>query len=67
MRLDNLALTKIVWLVAGVVRVDYGHEWDALLAFKLGDVQVLTKYANYRADGFGVDTERFWLQLGIAY
>ena len=68
MRLDNLTLTKIVWLVAGDVGgVDYGHEWDALLAFKLGDVQVLTKYANYRADGFGVDTERFWLQLGIAF
>ena len=32
-----------------------------------GWVQVLTKYASYPADGFGVDTERFWLQLGIAY
>lgn len=47
--------------------IDYGHEWDASLGFKLGKVGLLAKYANYQADGFGVDTEKFWLQAEWAF
>ena len=46
-----------------VGNLDYGSEWDASLGFKLGKVGVLAKYANYNADSFAVDTEKFWLQL----
>src|SRR5690606_12343442 len=42
--------------------IDYGSEWDAQIGFKLGPVGLLAKYANYNADGFGADTEKFWLQ-----
>jgi len=42
--------------------LNYGSEWDASLGFKLGPVALLAKYANYKADSFAVDTEKFWLQ-----
>jgi len=41
--------------------LDYGSEWDASLGFKLGPVGMLAKYAKYDADGFSVDTDKFWL------
>ena len=47
--------------------LDYGSEWDAALGFKAGPVGLLVKYANYNADGFGVDTEKLWLQAGISF
>lgn len=47
--------------------VDYGSEVDAVVKFKLGKVGILAKYANYRADNFGRDTERFWLQASISF
>jgi hypothetical protein len=47
--------------------LDYGSEWDASLGFKLGSVGLLAKYANYDADGFAVDTEKFWLQAEIGF
>lgn len=47
--------------------VDYGSEWDALLGFKIGPVEVLAKYAKFNADLFGVDTEKFWLQAEISF
>lgn len=40
----------------------YGSEWDASLGFRVGPVNLMAKYANYQADGFGTDTEKFWLQ-----
>ncbi|HZF44884.1 MAG TPA: alginate export family protein [Sphingomonadaceae bacterium] len=45
---------------------DYGSEWDASLGFKLGKVGLLAKYASYRADGFGADTDKLWLQALVA-
>jgi hypothetical protein len=42
--------------------LDYGDEWDASLGFKLGPVALLAKYANYNANTFGTDTQKFWLQ-----
>lgn len=47
--------------------VNYGHEWDASLGFKLGQFAVLAKYANYQAKAFGTDTEKFWLQAEFSY
>ena len=47
--------------------LEYGSEWDASLGFKLGPVSLLAKYANYDADGFAVDTERFWLQAEVGF
>lgn len=47
--------------------LDYGDEWNASLGFKIGKVGVLAKYANYEAKGFGVDTEKFWLQAELAF
>nr|WP_166180312.1 alginate export family protein [Altererythrobacter segetis] len=47
--------------------LDYGSEWDASLGSKLGPVGLLAKYANYQADGFAVDTEKFWLQAEVGF
>lgn len=47
--------------------IDYGSEWDASAGVKLGRVALLAKYANYHAKGFGVDTEKLWLQAEFAY
>lgn len=42
--------------------VEYGHEWDASIGVKAGDIGLLAKYARYRAEGFATDTDKFWLQ-----
>ena len=47
--------------------INYGSEWDASLGFKIGQVGILAKYANYNADGFSVDTEKFWLQAEYGF
>lgn len=47
--------------------LDYGSEWDASAGFQLGRVGLLAKYANYQADEFAVDTEKFWLQAEISF
>jgi hypothetical protein len=47
--------------------LDYGGEWDTSLGFKLGPVTLLAKYANYDANSFSVDTEKFWLQGEVAF
>ena len=47
--------------------IDYGHEWDASLGFKLSKVNMLAKYAAYTARGFGVNTKIFWLQAEVAF
>lgn len=48
--------------------VDFGREWNASLGFKLArGVNVLAKYADYSARGFGTDTRKFWLQMEFAY
>lgn len=47
--------------------ISYGDEIDASLAFKVKKVNILFKYANYQADNFGVDTERFWLQAAYKF
>ena len=47
--------------------IDYGREWDAALAFRLGAVNLLAKYAHYDAGGFGSDTEKLWLQAEVTF
>jgi hypothetical protein len=47
--------------------IDYGEEWDASVGFRLGPVGLLAKYANYRATGFGADTEKVWLQAEYGF
>ncbi len=47
--------------------LDYGNEWDASVGFELGRVGLLAKYANYQADEFASDTEKFWLQAEISF
>src|SRR5690606_10569345 len=45
----------------------YGSEWDASVGFRLGPVALLAKYANYDAEAFAADTEKFWLQAEVAF
>lgn len=47
--------------------LDYGSEWDAMMGFKVGPVGILAKYASYDAKGFGVDTDKFWLQAEVSF
>ena len=41
----------------------YGDEIDLLASARLGKCTASARYANYDADGFGADTEKYWLQL----
>jgi hypothetical protein len=42
----------------------YGTEWDASLGFPVGaSVNGLVKLADYRSDGFAMDTRKLWVQL----
>ena len=55
-----------------VAGLDYGDEWNASLGFKLGQVAVLAKYANYQRHGAAdfagdQDTEKFWLQAEVSF
>ncbi|NMW25728.1 hypothetical protein HFP05_15575, partial [Rhodanobacter denitrificans] len=60
---------KLAWTVAyHDYRADrggrYGSEWNASLAFPLAQgLSGLLKVADYRADGFGRDSAKLWLQL----
>jgi hypothetical protein len=46
---------------------DMGNEWNASLGFRVGKVNLLAKYADYDASGFGSDTQKFWLQAAVSY
>ena len=45
---------------------DYGDEWDVSLGFRLGKVAMLAKYADYRANTYGADAQKFWLQASVS-
>ncbi|MEH6702785.1 alginate export family protein [Parasphingorhabdus sp.] len=47
--------------------IDYGTEFDAALNFKINVISVGLNYANYNAESFAVDTEKFWLRLGYSF
>ncbi len=47
---------------------DYGTEFNAALSKKFGKhYTILAKYADYNADDFQTDTEKFWLQFVVAF
>ncbi|VWX53830.1 alginate export family protein [Novosphingobium sp. 9U] len=47
--------------------IEFGTEWDAQLGFKLGQVAILAKYANYQAANTRTsDKEILWLQAEFA-
>jgi hypothetical protein len=47
--------------------LNYGSEWNASLGFKLGQLALLAKYANYDAEQFAIDTEKLWLQAEVGF
>lgn len=47
--------------------VDYGQELDVSAAKAFGPVTVLVKYADYQADDFGSDTQKFWVMLNATF
>jgi hypothetical protein len=59
----------VVWhkFDSDVGGIRYGDELNASLGFKVGRIALLAKYANYEAKGFGVDTEKLWLQAEFAF
>jgi len=47
---------------------DYGSEFNAMLTKKIGSHYTLQAvYADYKADEYKVDTEKFWLQITVAF
>ncbi len=56
----NLAFHQFDSAVGGF---GYGSEWDASVGFRAGPFGLLLKFADYDAEGFGVDTSKVWLQL----
>ncbi|MEL1249384.1 alginate export family protein [Aurantiacibacter gilvus] len=47
--------------------INYGSEIDASLGFRAGPLGIVAKFASYDADGFGVDTDKFWLQADYSF
>ncbi|MBB3862267.1 hypothetical protein GGQ88_003565 [Novosphingobium hassiacum] len=47
--------------------IKYGTEWDASLGFKVSNVGMLLKYADYNAKAFGADKSILWLQAEVAF
>ena len=44
--------------------VHYGREWDLLVSHPVGThLTALAKYANYDADGFATNTQKYWMAL----
>lgn len=47
---------------------DYGTEFDMMLTKKIGSHYTLqAAYANYMADEYKADTQKFWLQFTVAF
>jgi hypothetical protein len=48
--------------------LDYGSEWDAAIVKTFDDhYALLFKYANYNAEDFSDDTEKYWVQFKAKY
>ncbi|HSL71182.1 MAG TPA: hypothetical protein VK864_13130, partial [Longimicrobiales bacterium] len=47
--------------------LDYGSEVDLLLQARWRRFAALLKYADYSADSFATDTQKFWIQLEFQY
>ena len=47
---------------------DYGTEFDVMLTKKFGsNYTIQAAYANYNADEYKTDTQKFWLQFMVTY
>lgn len=47
--------------------IDYGSEVDLQLTAKYRRFNLLLKYADYNADGFATDTDKYWLQVDYVW
>jgi Alginate export len=47
--------------------IDYGDEINASIGVTLHGIAFLVKYADYDADMFGNDTEKFWIQAALGF
>jgi hypothetical protein len=48
--------------------VDYGQEYDFVVAKKFGKhYKLVAKYAYYDADNFATDTQKIWLLGNISF
>ncbi|NBC36654.1 alginate export family protein [Novosphingobium sp. FSY-8] len=55
------------WFGSDIRSQKYGDELNASIGIKTGKVSWLVKYADYRAQGFGANTKKFWLQAEYAF
>jgi len=55
------------WFGSAIQNQKYGNEVDAQVGFRIARVNWLVKYANYDAQGFGVNTQKFWLQAEYGF
>lgn len=55
------------WFGSDVNNTKFGNEIDASVGIKTHRVSWLAKYANYTAKGFGVNTQKFWLEADYAF
>ena len=46
---------------------DYGTEWNASIAARLGPIATMVKFADYQADGFGTDKQIMWVQAEYSF
>ncbi|WP_250884160.1 alginate export family protein [Glaciecola sp. XM2] len=55
-------------LDSDVGSIDYGNELNLIATYPVADkVSLLLKYANYSADGFAVDTNKFWSMVNFKF
>ena len=46
----------------------YGNEWDVVAGYKINaHINVEAKVALYSSEDFGVDTDKFWLSVNMAF
>ena len=48
--------------------IEYGHEWNASLGFKVGPVALLAKYADFKtASATFANTRKYWLEADYSF
>ncbi len=47
--------------------IDYGSEFDLQLQAKYQRFNLLLKYADYNADRFATDTDKYWVQVDYVW
>jgi hypothetical protein len=46
---------------------DIGTEWGLKAETVINEFTMVAKYADYRADNYGIDTTRLWLSVGLSF